>query len=86
MIIVLKPWNDTYIDFGGGNVVEKQSVEIKDKLNLTIEEAALYSNIGLNKLRSMANEPSCTFCLFIGNRVLIKRKAFEQYLEKVNEI
>lgn len=67
-------------------MAEKQIIEIKDKLNLTIEEAAAYSNIGLNKLRSMVNEPSCSFSLYIGNRVLIKRKAFEQYLEKVNEI
>lgn len=65
---------------------DKPNVEIKDKLNLTIEEAALYSNIGLNKIREMANEPSCSFSLFNGNRILIKRKAFEQYLEKVNEI
>lgn len=67
-------------------MAEKQTVEIKDKLNLTIEEAALYSNIGLNKLRSMANEPSCPFSLFSGKRILIKRRAFEQYLERVSEI
>lgn len=66
---------------------EPTKVEIKDKLNLTIEEAAEYSNIGLNKIREMANEPSCPFSLFIGKRrVLIKRRAFERYLEKVNEI
>ena len=65
---------------------DKPNVEIKDKLNLTIEEAALYSNIGLNKIREMANEPSCSFSLFNGNRLLIKRKAFEQYLEKVSKI
>ena len=66
---------------------EQPKVEIKDKINLTIEEASEYSNIGLNKIREMANEPSCTFSLFIGKkRVLIKRKAFEQYLEKASEI
>ena len=62
------------------------SIPIWEKLNLTIEEAALYSNIGLNKLRTMTNDPSCPFSLYNGNRVLIKRKAFEQYLEKVSEI
>lgn len=66
---------------------ESPKVEIKDKINLTIEEAAAYSNIGINRIRYMANEPSCPFSLFIGKRrVLIKRKAFEQYLEKVSEI
>lgn len=64
-----------------------KEVPIKDKLNLTIEEAAAYSNIGVNKLRSMADEPSCPFVLYIGRRNrLIKRKEFEKYLEKANEI
>lgn len=65
---------------------EALRVEIKDKLNLTIEEAAAYSNIGMNKLRSMADEPSCPFVLYIGKRKVIKRKAFERYLEKVVEV
>lgn len=51
---------------------EALRVEIKDKLNLTIEEAAAYSNIGMNKLRSMADEPSCPFVLYIGKRKVIK--------------
>lgn len=62
------------------------SIPIWEKLNLTIEEASLYSNIGLNKLRTMTNDPGCPFSLYNGNRVLIKRKAFEQYLEKVSEV
>lgn len=65
---------------------EALKVDIKDKLNLTIEEAAAYSNIGMNKLRSMADEPSCPFVLYIGKRKVIKRKAFERYLEKVVEV
>lgn len=63
-----------------------KEVPIKDKLNLTIEEAAAYSNIGMNKLRSMADEPSCPFVLYIGKRKVIKRKAFERYLEKALEV
>ncbi len=65
---------------------ETLKVEIKDKLNLTIEEAAAYSNIGINKLRSMADEPSCPFVLYIGKRKVIKRKKFERYLENVIEV
>lgn len=63
-----------------------KEVPIKDKLNLTIEEAAAYSNIGVNKLRSMADEPSCPFVLYIGKRKVIKRKTFERYLEKAFEV
>lgn len=61
-------------------------VEIKDKLNLTFEEAAVYSNIGINKLRSLADKPNCPFVLYIGTRKVIKRKEFERYLDRVNEI
>lgn len=64
----------------------KETVPIKDKLNLTIEEAAAYSNIGINKIRSMADEPCCPFVLYIGNRKLIKRREFEKYLEKATEV
>lgn len=65
---------------------EVPKVEVKDKLNLTIEEAAAYSNIGINKLRNMANEPSCPFVLYIGKRKVIKRKEFERYLEKTSKV
>lgn len=64
----------------------KETVPIKDKLNLTIEEAAAYSNIGVNKIRSMADEPNCPFVLYIGKRKVIKRKELERYLEKVSEV
>lgn len=64
----------------------KETVPIKDKLNLTIEEAAAYSNIGINRIRSMLDEPSCPFVLYIGKRKVVKRKEFERYLEKVVEV
>lgn len=65
----------------------KETVPIPQKLLLTIEEAAAYSNIGMNKLRTMANEPSCPFVLYIGKRNrLIKRREFEKYLEKMCEV
>lgn len=66
--------------------MEVDMVPIWEKLNLTVEEAALYSNIGVNKIREMADEPSCSFVLYIGKRKVIKRKEFEKYLGKVREI
>lgn len=52
------------------------------KSNLTLEEAAAYFNIGLNKLRDITNLKVCEPCtLFVGNKRLIKRKLFEKYLE-----
>lgn len=64
--------------------MNKQEVEIKDKINLTVKEAALYSNIGEQKIREMADKPNCDFVLNVGRRVLIKRLKFEEYLSKIN--
>ena len=61
-------------------------VPIWEKMNLTIEEAAEYSNIGIHKLYEMVNQPNCPFVLFIGKKRVIKRKEFEKYVEKTNQI
>lgn len=49
------------------------------KLNLTIEEAIAYSNIGEHTLREELSKPYCPFALKIGNRTLVKRKEFEAW-------
>lgn len=54
-------------------------IPINLKLNLTIEEAIAYSNIGENTLREELAKPYCPFVLKIGNRKLIKRKEFEEW-------
>ena len=62
-------------------VQQNNNVEIKDKLNLTIKEASVYSNIGETTIRNLLKERGCPFLLKIGNRQLIKRKEFEKYIE-----
>lgn len=57
-------------------------VPIWEKLNLTIEEASEYSNIGVNKIREISNDDNCPFVLWIGNKRLIKRRKFDEYIEK----
>ncbi len=64
----------------------KFDVPVWEKMNLTIEEAAAYSNIGINKIDEMAKAPNCSFVLYIGRKKLIKRKEFEQYIAKSVEI
>lgn len=56
------------------------------KLTLTIDEAAEYSNIGVNKLREITNNPRCQFVMYVGKRRLIKRKEFEKYIAETIEI
>ena len=65
---------------------EKLKIPVWEKMNLTIEEAAAYSNIGINKIDDMAKSPGCPFVLYIGRKKLIKRKEFEKYIEKSLEI
>ena len=57
-----------------------EGIPIPLKLNLTIKEAAEYSNIGTNRLESWLREPGCPFVLFIGTKKLVKREPFEKYL------
>ena len=56
-------------------------VPIWEKANLSMEEAAAYFGIGINKLREMTNEDNCPFVLWNGSKRMIKRKAFEKFLE-----
>ena len=58
----------------------KKEVPIWHKANLTINEAAAYSNIGLSKLREMTESEDCNFVLWVGNKLLIKRVLFDKYL------
>lgn len=68
------------------NNVVTSGVPIWEKINLTVKEAAEYSNIGINKIDNMLNNPMCTFVLHVGKKRLVKRKEFEKYLEKNIEI
>lgn len=59
-----------------------KEVPIWEKSNLNLEEAAAYSGIGINKLRDLTSNKSCQFVLWVGNRRLIKRRLFDQYIEQ----
>lgn len=54
---------------------------IDRKMPLSIREAAEYSNIGINKIDELLKQPNCPFVLFVGTKKLVKRKAFEAYIE-----
>ncbi|MCM1178644.1 MAG: excisionase family DNA-binding protein [Clostridium sp.] len=64
----------------------KIQVELKDKILLTIEEAAAYSGIGETVLRQKIKESNYDFILMNGTKTLIKRKGLEKYLESVDAI
>lgn len=63
-------------------VILLQEVPIWNKSNLTIEEASAYFGIGVKKIRELTNNDNCPFVLWVGNKRLIKRVKFEEYLSK----
>lgn len=62
------------------------TVPIWEKANLSMEEAAAYFGIGINKLREMTNEDNCPYVLWNGRKRMIKRRAFEKFLEAAYSI
>ena len=69
-------------DYRLKGVLPMKEVPIWEKSNLTLEEAAAYSGIGINKLRDLTSEQNCRFVLWVGNKRLIKRRLFDQYIEQ----
>ena len=65
-----------------GSARKSRQVPIWEKANLTLEEAAAYSGVGINKLRELTNQHLSDMVLWAGNKRLIKRKRLDQYLEQ----
>lgn len=58
-----------------------------EKYTLSIEEAAAYFRIGENKLRKIINEKyDADFILWNGNRPQIKRRKFEDFIDRHNSL
>ena len=64
----------------------KLEVPIWEKSNLTLDEAAAYSGIGINKLRTITDNETCPFVLWVGSKRLIKRKKLDEYTERMYSI
>lgn len=66
--------------------MSEKTIPVWEKVNLTMEEAAAYFGIGINKLRDMTNEDNCPYVLWNGSKRMIKRKVFEKFLEAAYSI
>ncbi len=58
----------------------RDTIPLWEKSNLTLEEAAAYSGIGINKLRTLSDEEDCPFVLWVGNKRLLKRKKLDEFI------
>lgn len=61
-------------------------LSLGEKYTLSIKEAAVYFNIGIKKMRRLAEENMGGFALISGNRYLIIRTKFEEYLQNNSTI
>ena len=61
-------------------------VPIWEKSTLTLDEAAAYSGIGKNKLRTLTDKEDCNFVLWIGSKRLIKRELLDEYIREAFSI
>lgn len=64
----------------------KNEMDISKKYLLTLEEAATYTGLGINKLRTLSNDECCTWVLWNGTRRMIKRVKLESYLNTAYSI
>ena len=64
------------------NEMQQDIIPVWKRYVLTITEAAEYYHIGENKLRMIADEhPEADFIIMNGNRILIKKQKFEEFLD-----
>ena len=62
------------------------NIPLNEKYTLTIKEAAAYFNIGVMKMRRLAEEHTSSFSIYSGNRYLIIRTKFEEFLVETSTI
>ena len=72
--------------------MEMRDIPISEKYMLTVKEAAAYFNIGIKKMRRLAEDNVLAgnkverFAVYSGNRYLIIRPRFEEFVGKSSEI
>lgn len=57
-------------------------IPIWEKSNLSFDEAAAYTGVGVNKLRELSNQEDCNFVIRIGSKKMLKRKKLDEFIDK----
>jgi excisionase family DNA binding protein len=60
--------------------MDQNTIPVSEKFLLTIREASEYFNIGIKYMRRLAEEHGDSFAVRNGNRLLIIRRRFEEYI------
>lgn len=72
-----------------GNEIKRKTVPIWEKYMLTVDEAVQYFGIGEKKIRTLIAENINTdycFTVQIGNKSLINRQKFENFLNRTTSL
>ena len=69
-----------------GGIVIRKDVPIWQKSLLTLEEAAAYSGIGINKLREITNDDGSDIVWWVGTKRLLKRKQLDSFIDRAFSI
>ncbi len=56
-------------------------VPVWERENLTVDEAAAVFSIGIGKIKDLSNDSNCPFVLWVGNKRLIKKRKFCEFLD-----
>lgn len=68
------------------NAESSEALPVSEKYMLTIKEAAAYFNIGIKKMRKIAEDNLGPVAVYCGNRFLIIRPKFEEFILNLSEI
>ncbi len=63
-----------------------EPLPVSEKYMLTIKEAAAYFNIGVKKMRRIAEDNLGSIAVYCGNRYLVIRPRFEEFILNSPEI
>ena len=61
--------------------MKEKDIPIWEKSYLTLEQARIYTGIGMTKLRQLSDNESCPFVLWNGSKRLLKRRVLDTYLD-----
>lgn len=65
--------------------MKEKGIPISEKYMLTIKEASEYFSIGIKGMRRMAEDNKGSFTVLMGNRYLIVRTKFEDYMDSLTK-
>ncbi len=78
--------NDEVMEYKAKLIAKANDKPLWERKCLTIEEAAVYSGIGVKKIRSLLKMKKCSFALSVGTQMFVVREKLDEYINKQKRI